>query len=164
MIRLIKALGVAKTVAAVSVLTAATAFAAHTALPVDSTQGQTHAAAAAANATTAHVDARGGTDKTAGTDATTGTRADVHAILLANKARLLANFQDVLARLKANGANQHAIDAIQRHITDLTTGTSGLDRAMAAVAGSGGADQALKPLLPGAALGHGRAGNHPTTP
>ena len=179
MLGLIKALGVAKTVAAVTLLTAATALGAQTALPAVASFGQSHASGGQANATTnaVHRDATSGQDESAGTDSTTGqdetagtdatTGQDVAAIqarLAANKARLLATLESVLARLEANNVNSHAIAAIQKHIDalDATSGTTGLDRASAAVGRAHGAPDGTTGTF--SAGDHPTPGNHPGRP
>jgi hypothetical protein len=138
MLGLLKAMGVVKAALAIGTLTAVTAFAAtQVSLPAASDGGQAHASAAASNA-----EAPG-----------SGKAATVADQLAANKTRLLATLNAVLARLQANThVNSHATDAIQKVIDRITNSDTGLNRASAAVTNGGGSSD------------HPSASNHPGQP
>jgi hypothetical protein len=175
-IGLIKAAGVVKAAVAVTVLTTATALGAQAVLPDAASQGQAHAAAGAANASTQGIDhatagagnaSSQGQDHAAAGPANASSGLDTTGIedkLAANKARLLATLETVLAKLQANtNVNSHAMAAIQKHIDALNAGTSGLDRAATAV-GTGGSGNAVTPTLPDPAQNHPGPGDHPSQP
>lgn len=162
MIGLLKALGLVKSVAAVAVLTTATAFAAQAALPTVSDPGQAHAAAAAANANQHAVtpDLPDPANAASGKDV-----AAIQTRLAANKARLLEKLEAVLARLEANPkVNAHATDALKKVIERITNGDTGLNRATNAIDSQGGPDTPGQPTLPSQAQNHPGPGNPPSHP
>lgn len=151
MIGLLKALGIVKGVIAVTALTAVTAFAAQTVLPAASNVGQTHAAAAAANA---HSPAPGAAAPAAA-PVDNEHAADVAAQLKANQARIIDNLTQLLDRMTLAGRNPKAIAAIQKILDRMKNGDTGLNRAIEATGSSG----AAKPATPPGAANH--SANHP---
>ena len=134
------------------------AAAAHATLPDQAAGGQDRAAAGGAN---------GEDHAAAGPKAAPvnqGQGPDVEAVtdrLADNQDRLLTNLDDVVARLQDNGANQHAVDAVQAVIDRLTNEDVGLNRASDAVSAHGAAAHGE---LPVAAADHPTPDNHPGPP
>jgi hypothetical protein len=159
MFGLVKALGVVKGAAAVTVLTAVVAAGAVQAtLPSQSANGQAHATAGAANGQSSQNNG----PSTQGDTQKPDTQA-VTDQLAANQQRLLANLNAVLQRLTDAGANQHAIDALTKVIDKLTNDDIGLNRAQEAVSNQGGGPPAPVPAS-SAGTDHPTSTNHPGRP